>query len=268
MHDLDTRTAVFELKRKGHGIRLIARALGLSKNTVKSILKSGQREVPSLERAQKAEPHLDQIRELYAECKGNLVRVHEKLVDADVELPYSTLTAFCRHNGIGVKEKVPAGEYHFKPGQEMQHDTSPHRVKIGGALRLVQCASLVFCFSRRIFAQVYPTFNRFYCKVFLTAALRALGGSCRDCMVDNSSVVIAHGSGKNAVPAPEMEAFSNRFGFEFMAHEIGDANRSARVERPFHFIENNFYPGRVFTSIADTNEQMADWCARDQHRFR
>jgi hypothetical protein len=42
------------------------------------------------------------------------------------------------------------------------------------------------------------------------------------------------------VPVPEMVAFGERFGFEFAAHEIGDANRSARVERPFRFIEGNF----------------------------
>ena len=41
-----------------------------------------------------------------------------------------------------------------------------------------------------------------------------------------------------------MAAFAERFGFVFRAHEMGDANRSARVERPFHFIENNFLAGR------------------------
>jgi len=259
---------VFELKERGHGVRAIARVLKISRNAVRSILRSGHKEVPVLQRAEKADPHLERIRELYAECRGNLVRVHEKLADARVELSYSALTSFCRRHGIGVKEKEPAGEYHFNPGQEMQHDTSPHRVKIGGVWRLLQCASLVFCFSRRIFAQVYPTFNRFYCKVFLTAALRVLGGSCKHCMVDNTNVVIAHGTGKDAVPAPEMAAFSERFDFEFLAHEVGDANRSARVERPFHYIENNFYPGRTFTGFEDTNAQMADWCDRDQHRFR
>jgi len=32
---------------------------------------------------------------------------------------------------------------------------------------------------------------------------------------------------------PEMVAFAERFGFEFRAHALGHANRSARVERPF-----------------------------------
>lgn len=268
MHDLDTRTTVFELKRAGHGVKAIARALKIARNTVRDILRSEQKEVPDVERTQSAEPHVGLIRQFHAECDGNLVRVHEKLADKGIELPYSTLTAFCRRQGIGVKEKERAGQYHFGPGKEMQHDTSPHRVKIAGVWRLLQCASVVFCFSRRFFAQAYPTFNRFYCKVFLTAGLRVLGGSCKHCMIDNTSVVIAHGTGKAAVPAPEMKAFSDRFNFTFIAHEVGDANRSARVERPFHYIENNFYKGRVFSSLEDLNEQMAAWCERDQHRFR
>ena len=44
-------------------------------------------------------------------------------------------------------------------------------------------------------------------------------------------------AGRDMVPVPEMTAFGERFGFEFVAHAIGNANRSGRVERPFHFIE-------------------------------
>jgi len=51
-------------------------------------------------------------------------------------------------------------------------------------------------------------------------------------MIDNTHVVVAAGTGARMVPAPEMTAFAERFGFVFRAHEKGDANRSARVERP------------------------------------
>jgi hypothetical protein len=33
------------------------------------------------------------------------------------------------------------------------------------------------------------------------------------------------------------------------------------VERPFDFIENNFFAGRKFADIADLNAQLATWCA-------
>jgi len=64
------------------------------------------------------------------------------------------------------------------------------------------------------------------------------------------------------VPVPEMEAFGERFGFQFRAHELGDANRSGRVERPFHFIEHNFLAGRRFSSWEDLNLQARQWCDR------
>jgi len=73
-------------------------------------------------------------------------------------------------------------------------------------------------------------------------------------------VIIAHGTGKNAVAAPETAALAERFDFHFMAHELGDANRSARVERPFDYIERNFYSGRHFADLTDLNVQLASWC--------
>ncbi len=41
-------------------------------------------------------------------------------------------------------------------------------------------------------------------------------------------------------------------------------NRSARVERPFDYIEKNFYPGRTFSELADLNAQFRQW--RDEKR--
>jgi transposase len=43
---------------------------------------------------------------------------------------------------------------------------------------------------------------------------------------------------------------------------VGDANRSARVERPFDYIENNFFPGRTFTDWEDLNAQARSWCVK------
>jgi transposase len=267
MLEMETRAAVLRLHAEGHGLRPIARALGISRNSVRKVLEGGAAEVPELERPSSAEPHRERIVELHARCQGNLVRVHEELSAAGISIPYSTLTGFCRREGIGVTPKKRKGRYHFEPGEEMQHDTSPHDVVVGGKRRRVQCAACVLCFSRMLFAQVYPTFNRFYCKVLLTEAVKRFEGSAKRCMVDNTSVVIASGTGKNAIPAPEMEAFGDRFGFEFAAHEKGDANRSARVEGLFYYIERNFYPGRAFSDLADLNRQLADWCAQKSQRF-
>jgi hypothetical protein len=196
------------------------------------------------------------------------VRVHEELRAQGISLSYPALTAFCRRESIGHPPPRPVGHYDFGPGQEMQHDTSPHRARIAGTDKRVETASVVLCYSRMIFFQCYPAFNRFTCKVFLTDALTYLQGAAGICMIDNTHLVVASGTGADMVPAPEMAAFADRFGFVFRAHEKGDANRSARVERPFRYIEGNFLAGRSFADFDDLNRQAIAFCDRTNAKPR
>ena len=254
------RTTILELHTQGMAKREIARVLGISRVAVRKVLRANSTAVPELPRSEKAEPYRQQILELFTNCQGNLVRVHEELVAGGAELSYPALTAFCRRHGIGYQPPVAAGQYDFAPGEEMQHDTSPHEVELAGRKRKVQTASAVLCYSRMLFFQCYPTFQRFDCKVFLTDALRYMGGAPARVMIDNTHVVVLRGSGRDMVPVPEMAAFGERFGFAFVAHAIGNANRSGRVERPFSFIEGNFLAGRTFSSWEDLNQRAREWC--------
>jgi transposase len=249
------RTTILELHAQGTNKREIARLLNLSRQSVRKVLQSNSTAVPRIARQEKAAPHRQQILDLLHACKGNLVRVHEELLAGGAGLSYQALTAFCRRQGIGQEPNVPVGRYDFEPGVELQHDTSPHEVMVAGRKHKAQTASAVLCYSRLLYFEIWPTFQRFDCKAFLTAALRYMGGAPQRVMIDNTHVVVLRGSGKQMEPVPEMASFAERLGFRFEAHEIGDANRSARVERPFHFIENNFLAGRTFASWPDLNSQ-------------
>jgi transposase len=262
------RTTILELNAQHVSKREIARVLGVSRVAVRQVLRSNSTTVPELQRPEKAGPHRQQILELFDRCKGNLVRVHEELREGGAELSYAALTAFCRRHGIGYRPPAAAGQYEFAPGEEMQHDTSPHDVELAGKKRRVQTASAVLCYSRMLFFQCYPAFQRFDCKVFLTDALRYTGGAAARVMIDNTHVVVLRGSGRDMVPVPEMSSFGERFGFEFVAHSIGNANRSGRVERPFHFIENNFLAGRAFSTWEDLNQRAREWCDKVNSTYK
>ena len=201
-------------------------------------------------------------------CKGNLVRVHEELALAGVELPYSTLARFVQQNHLVKEPPKPAGEYRFAPGVESQHDTSPHTVQFVEGPRPCQCASLILGYSRMLFFEYFPRFTRFECKIFLTDAARYFTGACDRTMVDNTNVVVLHGTGAEAVMNPEAALFAERFGFHFEAHELGDANRSAKIERPFHYIENNFLVKRVFKDFDDLNCQALAFCEKNNNSFK
>ncbi len=184
MLDKDTRTAILALSRKGYGVRRIARELKLSRNSVRRVIQSGAVEPAMADRGSQLEEHLEEIRYFYAECGGNVVRVREKLEESllkrgqRLQASYSALTWFCRRHAIGVAEPVAVKRIVTAPGLEMQHDTSPHTVLIGGKKVKRQCASVVLGYSRMLYVQFYPRFQRFHMKIFLTDAFQYFGGCC------------------------------------------------------------------------------------------
>ena len=110
------RVAILELHAQKVSGRQIARALKVSRLTVREVLRSGTTEVPTISRAEICEPYRQQILELLPRCKSNLARVQEELAASGAHLSYSALTAFCRRHGIGQAPVVAAGRYPFQPG--------------------------------------------------------------------------------------------------------------------------------------------------------
>jgi hypothetical protein len=255
----EIREAILALHSKGTPVRKIARLLKISRNSVRQAIRH-PRQSKGVAEPEIPTHLLAPIRAAFVRCEGNVVRVQEILeADHAITIPYSTLTRWVREADLRAP-KQRAGRYRFGMGEEMQFDTSPHQLKLNDRPVKAQCASLVLAYSRRIFIRYFPCFTRFEAKAFVREALCYMQGSATRCMVDNSNVVVASGSGEEAVIAPEMAAFGQIFGFEFVAHAIGDANRSARVERPFYFVEKNFLPGRRFSDWADLNAQARGWC--------
>ena len=262
MTPAEIRNAVCILQAKGHSLREISRSLALSRNTVRRILRQPNRTAD--EAAPCDEATLARLKTAFERARGNVVRARELLADDGLDAGYSTLTRWAREAGLRSPPRR-AGAYDFTPGQEMQHDTSPHRVvfaKAGmaGKIVTVQCAGLVLAYSRRLFMQYYPRFTRFEAKTFLLEAARFMDGVCPVCVIDNTSVLLAAGAGADAVIAPEMLAFARTLGFRFRAHRVGHPDRKGRIERPFAYIENNFLAARSFEDFDDLNRQAVAWC--------
>lgn len=135
----EIRKTIVALHAKGTALRVISRMFGISRNTVRDVVKRGHEEQP--DQSGSCEEHQPLIADEYRRCEGNVVRVQEELKDRGIEIAYSTLTRIVREMGLREPRKKRAGAYTFAPGEEMQHDTSPHKVIVGGKPLTVQCAS-------------------------------------------------------------------------------------------------------------------------------
>ena len=252
----ENRQAILSLHERDVPIRRISEILKVSRNTVKRVIK-GTWQAPH--RRSRYEDLSSRIRDAFITTKGNVERVREILRDEGHEVAYSTLTRIVRDLELRDRRKR-SGAYTFGPGEELQHDTSPHQVIIGEKKVKAQCAGLVLAYSRTLFIQYYPLFTRFEARVFLDTAFRYMEGTCPRCVIDNTSVIVAHGSGPDADIAPEMERFGQIFSVRFVPHAVGHPDRKARIERSFTYVEQNFLAGRIFSDWHDLNDQARRWC--------
>lgn len=267
MIDADKRKAVFLLHEEGMGLREIARRLGLGRNTVRRIIAT-RGEVPHTVRRDKQQIDLELLRDLYGQCDGYAQRVHEKLVEEEgIEVTYSTLTRMLRDAGISTPAQSRCGGVPDQPGAEMQHDTTVYLLELGGKRTRLVASMIYMRYSKRRYLKFYRFFTRFKMKCFLHEALMFWGYAAAKCVIDNTNLARLRGTGANALIVPEMAAFAKGYGYEFLCHEKGHANRKAGNERSFWTTETNFLPGRCFQSLEDINAQALDWATvRMEHR--
>ena len=267
MIDPDKRKAIFQLHTEGMPLREISRRLHVSRKTVRKIIQR-QGEMPETVRKDKRQIDPELLRRLYDECRGWAERVHERLQEEEnIQIGYSTLTRMLRDLGLGKSRPARCDRVPDEPGAEMQHDTSDYYVPLAGQRTKVIASLLYLRYAKRRYLKFYRVFNRFAMKCFLHEALMYWAYSAWLCIIDNTSLARLRGTGKRAVIAPEMAAFSKRYGFRFVCHEVGHSDRKAGNERSFWTVETNFLPGRSFESLEDLNQQAFEWATvRLEHR--
>ena len=259
MIDPEKRKAIYILHKEGMEIRDISRRLEVSRNTVRAIIEQ-KGEIPDSIRKDKIALDPALLHRLYDECDGWVQRIHEKLTEEEgVNVGYSTLTGIIRELGLGQSRNQRSDQVPDVPGAEMQHDTSDYTLKFRDKRVKVVGSLLYYRYCKLRYLIFYRFFNRFKMKCFFHKALTFRGYSAKDCIIDNTNLARLRGTGKNAVIVPEMEQFAKQYGFEFVCHEKGHANRKAGNERSFFTVETNFFPGRTFKNLEDLNQQAFDW---------
>jgi transposase len=262
MIEPDKRKAIYLLHKEGMGIREISRQMNVSTNTVSTIIDQCG-ELPQTTRSDKIDIDTELVSRIYLKCQGRVQRTHEILDEQHgINIGYSTLSRVIRELGFGKPRKKRCHKEPDQPGVEMQHDTSPYRVKFASVPVLVQGSLLYFRYCKVRYLKFYRAFDRFKMKCFFHEALSFWEYVADECIIDNTNLARLYGTGKNAVICPEMAQFANQYGFKFVCHEQGHANRKAGNERGFYTVETNFFPGREFTCLEDMNRQAIEWATQ------
>ena len=243
-------------------IRGTKRLTGISRKSIRRQIDRMANPAPNAPavrmRKSKLDPYKPKVGYLVKEKKLTAVRVFEEILELGYTGGYSILKDYIRTVRPRHK-KTPRPPIDHPPGYEGQMDWSPHKTVMGGRIQVVHTGSIVLCYSRWLYFGHFPdqTFGNVI--RLHENAFNELEAVPETMTYDNMTTVGRHvGPGKVWIN-PQFMRFADEYGFKIVILPPGAKERHGKVERPFHYIENNFLAGREFVDLVDINEQANQW---------
>ena len=213
--------------RDGIAIREIVRRTGLSRNTVRKYLSSGdvepsyqKRKMPSKLDAYEATLRCWLQRESFLRRKDSrcIGEMHVDLVCLGDSGSYDRVAAFARQwreEQRKAADLAGKGVYVPSPGEAFQFDWSEEWVVVGGRRTRLQVAQFKLCFSRAFMLRAYPLQTHEMLYDAHNHALAALGGVPERGIYDNMKTAVDKvGRGKRRTVNTRFQALVSHFLFE------------------------------------------------------
>lgn len=254
------RSRIHEVFKSTGSIRNTAQKLGISRNAVRRELRGDSHHPApvSYPRPSKLDPYKAKIGYLVREKNLSGVRVLEEIKEIGYRGGYSILKDYIRTIRPRPYRR-PTPPIDHPPGQEAQMDWSPHRVIVGGREQLVHTGSIVLCFSRWMYFRHFLDETLESVIRLHEEAFQKLNAVPETITYDNMTTVGRHIGPSEVWINPAFQRFADSYGFRIVILPPGAKERHGKVERPFHYIENNFLAGREFQDLEDLNNRADSW---------
>ena len=259
------RDLVLSTFRKLGSIKATAKQLGIARRIVRRIIRAPDAPCAPAARPpvkSKLDPFKPVIQRLVLEDQLTATLVLDEIKELGYTGGYSILKSFVAAIRPKARVKVTTRIDH-PPGDPAQVDWSPHTVELEGEQRIVHCFSLVLPFSRYMVVR-YALDEKLETLVAMhEEAFSEIGAVPAVITYDNMTTVGRHVGPGEIWINPRFEAYAKFQDFEIVLISPGKPNQHASVERPFHYIENNFLKRRrfKFADLDDLNDRAREWCA-------
>lgn len=263
---------VVTLHAQGLCRRAIARAVRVSRNTVRKLLAEHQaarhaehtalpKPPARAPRPKKIDAFTDKIAELFARFPDiTAQRIFEELQAAGFSGGYTAVKDYVSSARPRPKATPSLATPVYAPGEMAESDWSPYTIDFTVAGRkTVQLFSYVLCHSRR---KSYSAFEHADAHSLMDGhqlAFERFGGVASECKYDSQKAVVLRWEGQQPIFNPRFLAFAAHYEFRVIACRRGNPNEKAQVERGFWGWERSFLNGRTFRDLADLRTQLAHW---------
>jgi transposase len=255
-------------------IKAIARDRGLSRNTVRKVLRSGETSFAYEREDQpypKLGPYLDELERLLAENEKRsrrervtLLRLSEDLGRSGYSGGYDAVRRYAQRwraalASGGSDAFIPLS---FSPGEAYQFDWSHEIVVLGGVTSTVKVAHVRLCHSRMMFVRAYPRETQ---EMVFDAHERAFlffGGACTRGIYDNMKTAVDRiFTGKERRFNRRFEQMCSHYLVEPVACTPGAGWEKGQVENQVGTVRKRFFAPRLhFATLEELNNWLQAAC--------
>jgi transposase len=259
---------------KGKSIKEIARDLGVSRNTVRKVLRSGETRF-EYEREVQPRPKLgrwtDELDKLLADNETKaareqltLIRLFEELRGCGYDGGYDAVRRYAR-TWAKARGHSTAAAYvplSFAPGEAYQFDWSHEIVLLGGVTVTVKVAHVRLCHSRMLFARAYPRETQEMVFDAHDRAFALFKGACVRGIYDNMKTAV------ETIFVGKERQYNRRF-LQMCSHYLVDPVactpasgwEKGQVENQVGLVRERFFTPRLrFKTLDELNAWLLDKC--------
>jgi transposase len=258
------------LASDGLSRRAIARALGVSRNTVKKILAAHAKArsephtalpqpTKRAPRDKKTDRYRDQIEALlkrYTDITAQ--RVFELVTEAGYDGGYTAVKEAVRALRPAPKPTPSRKPPAYGPGKMAESDWSGYPLTFtDGSTMKLELFSYVLSKSKRKYYDAFDNYGVHALMAGHVGAFNRFGGVAACCKYDGQAAV-ARWEGSQPIYNPQFLAFCAHYDMRPWAIR-GNPNMRPNVERSFWTHERSFLVAREFTDLADFRRQLHEW---------
>jgi transposase len=255
---------VRDLARDGHGIKAIARRLGIARNTVRRYLAGaapGHQERPA---ARRWGPELRTLAvQLYHDlAEGNAVVVQQELAARGWTVPLRSLQALLAPvRREDRARQLATVRFETEPGEQLQIDFGEKVVTIAGRPTCIHLMAVVLGYSRRLYCRPFLAERQDDWTEGIQEALEHFGGMPLSILCDNASpLVLSHDPVTDAVVwHPGFAASCKDRNIKMQACRVRRARTKGKIERVVGYIKHNALAGRSFPSFEALRRHLLRW---------
>ena len=259
---------------KGKSIKEIARDLGVSRNTVRKVLRSGETRF-EYERGVQPRPKLgqwtDELDKLLADNETKaareqltLIRLFEELRGRGYDGGYDAVRRYARSwaKDRGHSTAAAYVPLSFAPGEAYQFDWSHEIVLLGGVTVTVKVAHVRLCHSRMLFARAYPRETQEMVFDAHDRAFALFKGACGRGIYDNMKTAV------ETIFVGKERLYNRRF-LQMCSHYLVDPVactpasgwEKGQVENQVGLVRERFFTPRLrFKTLDELNAWLLDKC--------